>query len=198
MKRSFKGLWVLVMALVLVLSITACGTDNGEKSDGSSKTEDSAKKDNALAQQQKDLTTYETDVQTAMSAAYEPVSGLASFAGVGDDQWDADAVKSYVDDIQKASDTFNTTVDGLTVPDSLSKDDQAKIKDAIKDIKDFYAKKAEASKKALDAKNGKDLETVWTEVDNAGQDSFDAFSKKFNTVVKSLKLYEADFASVLG
>lgn len=197
MKKSIKGLALLFMAIALVFAVAACNNDKGgDKKTGGEKSTETKKKDDK-EKQQADLSDFAVSVQAAMSKAYGPFAVLYKNAGAEGEDYSAEDVKTAAGEVPNAVSTFSQDVDGLTVPASLSKDDQQKLKDALNDLKDTYTKMGDAAKDAANVKDGKALANVTDAIDKAKEEPFGAFQSKFNEVAKSLGLGEMDFNNAM-
>ncbi|WP_027724462.1 hypothetical protein [Tuberibacillus calidus] len=100
MKKAFKGLSALFMALVLVLAVTAC-SNNTEKKD-ENKTETSKNKEEKVDKTALggDLSTFAYDIQVAISNADAPFGTLGSYAEAEGDAYNAQDVKDAASQVQ--------------------------------------------------------------------------------------------------
>jgi len=196
MKKAFKGLSALFMALVLVLAVTAC-SNNTEKKD-ENKTETSKNKEEKVDKTALggDLSTFAYDIQVAISKADAPFGTLGSYAGAEGDAYNAQDVKDAASQVPNAASAF----DNLTVPDSL-KDYKDKLDQAISDLKDAFAKRADAAKaNGIDSvKDGAALAKAVDAVskDSASKTAFDKFQTEYNEVAKDHGLENMDFSKAL-
>ena len=196
MKKAFKGLSALFMALVLVLAVTAC-SNNTEKKD-ENKTETSKNKEEKVDKTALggDLSTFAYDIQVAISNADAPFGTLGSYAEAEGDAYNAQDVKDAASQVPNAASAF----DNLTVPDSL-KDYKDKLDQAISDLKDAFAKRAEAAKtNGIDSvKDGAALAKAIDAVskDSASKTAFDKFQTEYNEVAKDHGLENMDFSKAL-
>ena len=194
MKKSIKGLSFLFLALIMVLGVAACNNDTEKKDDSKTEAKDSKKVDKqALGG---DLSTFAYDIQVAISEADAPYATLSAYAGAEGEDYVADDVKSAASDAQSSASAF----DSLTVPDSL-KDYKDKLDGALQDLKDAFAKRAEAAKTAgVDTvADGAALATAVDSIskDSASKTAFDSFQSKYNEVAKELGLEDMDFTKAL-
>ena len=180
------------MALVLVLSVTAC-SNSTEKKDGNKQTEAKSTKQIDKKALGGELSTFAYEVQVAISSAYAPYGTLESYAGVeGAAYVDADVADAAAKTQNSAS-----SLDSIKIPNSLSayKD---QLNGALQDLKDSFTKRAEAAKAATNVKDGKALSTVVDNINNSSKASFDSFQKEFNKVAKDLGLGDMNFAKALN